>query len=556
MKCANEVPAMTAASDSTPSPKVKLPQGTVVGTTLQEGYPHAIEAFKGVPYALPPTGERRFRSPEKVQPSEDTINASKFGPRAPAQQFLIIGPTLDESEDCLTVNVFRQARHSNSTTLPVMVYFHGGAFNRGNAAMHNTASMVGWSEAPFIGVSFGYRIGALGFLPSKLSAEEGALNLGLKDQLCLLDWVEENIQHFGGNKNNVTLMGLSAGAHSIGHHILNYEEGKAPKFHRAIIESGAPTSRAVRNPDAEIHEKQFDDFLKELECPSSLSASETFNYLRSLPISAITKAQTKVFRKYNPSLRWAFQPVIDGEIIRGRPIDAWRDGRWHKVPIMTGFQGNEGSLYVNKKMSKSSEFLEFWKTLLPQLSDDDIQTINQLYPDPNEVPDSIYKETRLEHGVGPMYKRIEAAYAQYAYVAPVTQTAWFAGQDVPVYLYHWAMRRNVVDGARHGDNMLYGMRDPAICSYSKTQDKLSGILHAYITSFICTGSPNTLDGSYGSRPEWQSYNKAQPRVMIFGKDNEEFIGGQNIGEPAVMIDDNYAKKESEFWWSRVELSQQ
>ena len=81
--------------------------------------------------------------------------------------------------------------------------------------MHDTASMVGWSELPFIGISFGYRVGALGFLPSKLSAAEGALNLGLKDQICLLDWVEENVHHFGGDKGNVTLIGLSAGAHSV-----------------------------------------------------------------------------------------------------------------------------------------------------------------------------------------------------------------------------------------------------------------------------------------------------------------------------------------------------
>lgn len=152
----------------------------------------------------------------KVPNSQDTIDASQFGPRAPAQLFVKVGPTLEESEDCLTVNVFRQARHSDASTLPVAVYFHGGAFNRGNAAMHDTASMVGWSELPFIGVSFGYRIGALGFLPSKLSATEGALNLGLKDQICLLEWVEENIHHFGGDKNNVTLVGLSAGAHSVG----------------------------------------------------------------------------------------------------------------------------------------------------------------------------------------------------------------------------------------------------------------------------------------------------------------------------------------------------
>ncbi|KAI4960804.1 hypothetical protein J4E86_002429 [Alternaria arbusti] len=537
-------------------PEVKITQGTLLGMTLQGDYPRAVEAFRGVPYALPPTGERRFRPPQKVAPSQDTIDASSFGPRAPAQQLMIVGPKLEESEDCLTVNVFRQAQPDKATALPVAVYLHGGAFNRGNAAMHDTASMVGWSESPFIAVSFGYRIGALGFLPSKLSVAEGALNLGLKDQICLLDWVEENIEHFGGDKNNVTLIGLSAGAHSIGHHLLNYEEGVKPKFHRVIIESGAPTSRAVRNPDAEIHEMQFKDFLEEVECPSTLPESEVFSYLRKLPTSTIAKAQTKVFQKYNPSLRWAFQPVIDNEIIRRRPIDAWRTGKWYKMPIMTGFQGNEGSLYVNKKMSTSSEFLDFWKTLLPQMSDDDIRTIHKLYPDPTEVPDSIYKETRLEHGVGAMYKRIEAAYAHYAYVAPVRQTAFFASHDAPVYLYHWAMRRDIVDGARHADNMFYEMRDPKFIAKSKSQDELSGILHAYITSFICTGTPNGLEGTYANRTEWKSYDRADPKVMIFGRDNEEFIGGEIIGEPAIMVDDTYAKEESDFWWSKVELSQQ
>lgn len=198
------------------SPKIQLPQGTVVGTVSQEKYPHAVEAWKGIPYALPPTGERRFRPPEKVGKSEATIDATKFGPRAPAKQFVRVGPELEESEDCLTVNVFRQAKDDQSASLPVAVYIHGGAFNRGNAAMHDTAAMVGWSEQPFVAVSFSYRIGALGFLPSKLSAKEGALNLGLKDQICLLDWVEENIGYFGGNKDHITLIGLSAGAHSVG----------------------------------------------------------------------------------------------------------------------------------------------------------------------------------------------------------------------------------------------------------------------------------------------------------------------------------------------------
>lgn len=329
-----------------------------------------------------------------------------------------------------------------------------------------------------------------------------------------------------------------------------------PKFQRVIIESGAPTSRAVRQPDAEIHEMQFRDFLKEVECPESLPTSKVFSYLRSLPTAVVAQAQTKVFHKYNPSLRWAFQPVIDNEIIRGRPIDAWRAGRWHKVPIMTGFQGNEGSLYVNKKMATSSEFLDFWRTLLPQMSDADIQEIDRLYPDPSKNPNSVYGETRLAHGVSPMYKRIEAAYAQYAYVAPVRQTAFFASENVPVYLYHWALQRDVIDGARHADNMFFEMRDPKICAQSKSQNEMSGILHAYITSFICTGSPNMLAGAFGSRPEWKIYDRDDAKVMIFGKDNTECIGGSNIGEHAALVDDEFAEKESEFWWSKVELSQQ
>jgi carboxylesterase type B len=207
-------------------PKVVLPQGTVLGIAETGPYPHVVECFKGIPYAKQPVGERRFCPPVKLDlpvfPNNVFIDASQFGPRAPAKQLVVQGPKLEESEACLTVNVFRQGkrtaendREASTQLLPVAVYFHGGAFNRGNAAMHDTASMVGWSELPFIGVSFGYRLGALGFLPSKLSAQEGVLNLGLKDQICLLQWVESNIAFFGGNKDEVTLIGLSAGAHSV-----------------------------------------------------------------------------------------------------------------------------------------------------------------------------------------------------------------------------------------------------------------------------------------------------------------------------------------------------
>jgi carboxylesterase type B len=204
---------MMAALSTRPS--VTLPQGQVIGIQLEEEFPVTVDAFLGIPYAFPPVGERRFKPAFKVPESTEPIDASKYGPAAPGKALLAGGPKLEQSEDCLTANIFRPATTSEASNMPVAVYIHGGAFNRGSATMHDTASMVAWSESPFIGVSFGYRIGALGFLPSSLSKKEGILNLGLRDQVHLLEWVRDNIAKFGGDPANVTLFGLSAGAHSV-----------------------------------------------------------------------------------------------------------------------------------------------------------------------------------------------------------------------------------------------------------------------------------------------------------------------------------------------------
>ncbi|CAG9975122.1 unnamed protein product [Clonostachys byssicola] len=399
--------------ENTP-PWVQIAQGIYIGTILTLDLPRSIEAFQGIPYAKPPIGNLRFRPPEKVEVSSNTYDATRLGPAAPGKQ-LLPGSAMTYSEDCLTVNIYRVARVDveNATgLLPVVVYFHAGAFNRGTSSSHNTASMLAWSSQPFVAVSFNYRLGALGFLPSTATANQGLLNLGLKDQIALLDWVQENIASFGGNPLEVTLMGLSAGAHS----------------------------------------QQFAEFLCEVGSPENASDDEIFDFLRSVPLEVITQAQETIFDRYNTSLRWAFQPVIDGEIIRRPPLDTWRLGLWHKMPILTGFCRNEGSLYVNKSMQTSSQFNDFFGNLLPKLSKADNNQLKELYPDPTMQPRCQYVETRS--GVGAQYKRVEAAYAHYAYVAPVRQTANFASAAMtqPVYLYQWAAVSSELNGARHGDN--------------------------------------------------------------------------------------------------------
>lgn len=346
---------------------------------------------------------------------------------------------------------------------------------------------------------------------------------------------------------------LESDNHQIGHHLNHYEEGKAPLFHKVVIESGASTSRAVRPYDAPIHEQQFSDFLKEAGCPENLSHEESFKYLRSQPIETIERAQNAVFDSYNPSLRWAFQPVIDGEVIPRPPLETWHSGKWHKVPIMTGFCRNEGSLYVNKQMSKSSEFPHFFAELLPLLSKEDVEFIDKLYPDPLTNPDSPLKETR--EGLGAQFKRIENAYGHYAYVAPVRQTAELAADSAPVYLFQWALEAWVVDGARHADNMRYEVCEPKVLKISKTQEEIARTLNAYVTSFIITGDPNAVKGDLADRPKWVAYNTTEPKAMVFGEKNKELVGGKP-GPAAECVADDWGRKESEFWWSKVTISQQ
>ncbi|XMA16453.1 hypothetical protein WAI453_009244 [Rhynchosporium graminicola] len=527
-------------------PQVKIAQGLIVGTVLDHRFPAPIDAFMGLPYAEAPIGQRRFRRAVPLPRSNRTIKAQAYGPICPGKQ-LLSGKSAPNSEDCMTVNIFRQKPTTDERLLSILRRV--GLINI--AMMHNTGSMVGWSESPFIGISFNYRIGALGFLPSKLTYEEDIVNIGLHDQVFMLQWVQNNIEAFGGDKNDVTIFGLSAGAHSIGHHILNYKEGVTPLFHKAVIESGAPTSRAVHPYDAQVHEDQFALFVSEAGCIDVPRDSIT-SCLRSQPEKVVVAASTAVFDQYNPSLRWAFQPVIDNEIIHQCPIDAWASGKWHQVPIMTGHVTNEGTYYVPASTTNGEDFTSFWNVLLPHYTTEDSDTIDALYADP--AVDETYKDTRdlQAIGVGPQFKRVEASYAQYAYVCPVRQTADISSsfQEPPVYVFHWALNKTVKGGANHGDNIYYKDFQDEVTSISEAQREVSGKYHAYVTSFITQGDPNAIQGRFADRPKWEKYNRKSEGVMTFGKGNDERAGGTGVGIAAQMLGSEWVKKECDFWWKK------
>ncbi|KAK2740531.1 hypothetical protein FQN55_008874 [Onygenales sp. PD_40] len=539
------------------APSVTIRQGTVIGAVLRGDLPQPVEAFRGIPYALPPTGERRFRPPEPVYASEGTIDGTGYGKRCASPPLLLL---FGWSEDCLNLNIFRPQARNNTEKLPVAIYFHGGAFNAGSGPSHNSASMVAWSEKPFIAVNFNYRLGAFGFLSSTLAAQEGSLNAGLHDQILLMKWVQENIEAFGGDPNQITLFGLSAGAHSIGHHVMHYNETAPPLFHRVMIESGAATSRAVYPYDAKLHERQFDEFLVAAGC-FGLTDNQTLPCLRSKYALTIARASSKVFNAYDKSDRWAFQPVIDGSIIRQAPITLWKSGKWNKVPILTGYNTNEGTSFVPSTISTSEEFLKFFQLLIPSMPTTDLNKLDALYPDPLKYPDSPYVETR-NIPVGPEFKRIQAAYAHFAYICPVRQTAHLASasQSAPVYLYHWALNKTVKGGANHGDQVEYETFNPYVRRISDAQEEIAGTLHAYFTSFITTGDPNGVrSGRFGERPVWKAFGggrwKRNRTLMLFGEGNDERAGGEGTGVPAQMVLDDWSERECEFWSKRSILTE-
>lgn len=206
------------------APAATINQGTYIGVTVQKSkrFPKAFEAFRGVPYARDTSGQNRFHPPQRLPASTKTINAARWGQACPTDG--VVRPGM--GENCLNLNVYRPAgligqngylkyNTAKKAKLPVIVYVHGGGFNAGRGIERNMASFVSWADDAIVSVNFNYRIGALGFLPSDVTARAGLLNLGLRDQQMALEWVKENIDAFGGDPDNITVMGLSAGAHSV-----------------------------------------------------------------------------------------------------------------------------------------------------------------------------------------------------------------------------------------------------------------------------------------------------------------------------------------------------
>lgn len=329
---------------------------TTTGGVVRGVAERGVLAWRGIPYASPPTGERRFRAPEPPSPWRGVRDARHFGPAAPQDrgQFVGIDATTPQSEDCLTVNVVAPAGSKPGDSLPVLVFIHGGAYAVGSSREFPRQGEALVREGGIVYVSFNYRLGGLGYVDfTAWSTKERPIdsNLGLRDQVRALEWVRDNVDAFGGDPASVTLCGESSGANAVT--TLMTVPAAEGLFARAIAQS-SPTNAVY---PADVAERWAGDFLEILsrvvrdDDLESTSHEDATALLDRASTRAIVKATARLFLRTPDDQPGSIflSPVIDGDFLPERPLDAFKAGRAHRVPLVIGTNDREGSVFTGRR---------------------------------------------------------------------------------------------------------------------------------------------------------------------------------------------------------------
>lgn len=316
------------------------PEVDTSGGRLRGSETAGIRVFRGVRYARPPVGALRFLPPEPVEPQPGCVDATRMGPAAPqyALPFFgwISGAGVAPGEDCLSLNVWTPGL--DGAKRPVLVWIHGGGFmvGSGSTPLYDGTDLC--RRGDLVVVTINYRLGAQGFAHLKYALGEGferSSNLGVRDQIAALEWVRENIAHLGGDPDNVSVFGQSAGAMSIGA-LLGAPQARR-LFRQAICQSGAADH--VIDPEQAANLAWV--FVDELGgAPASPEA------LGEIPVRQILRAQRATLtRTSNLRRMMVFLPSVDGDVIPEQPLEAIRRGETAGIPLLVGTTLDEWRLF-------------------------------------------------------------------------------------------------------------------------------------------------------------------------------------------------------------------
>ncbi|XP_066589450.1 venom carboxylesterase-6-like [Prorops nasuta] len=349
-------------------PMVTTSLGPVKGIYELTLHGRQIETYRGIPYALPPSGKLRFKPPVPIPQWTGVYPATEFS--APCIQYLHashkpIHERVLGSEDCLYLNVHVPVRENGNTDLmPVIFWIHGGAFQFGTGKDMGPKFLL---DRDVILVTINYRLGPFGFLSTEDTIVPG--NMGLKDQSMALNWTAQNIQAFGGDPNKITLVGLSAGGASVHYQYLS--PLSAGLFQRGISLSGTALDCWTQTENSLEKAKK----LASLMGCSTINNKEMIRCLRYRPARTVSMATVEFMPwMYNPYT--PFGPVVEKSgvmpFISRSPVEIINDREVQDVPWITGVVSEEG-LYPAAEFVDNTEILQHldinWNLIAPHLLD-------------------------------------------------------------------------------------------------------------------------------------------------------------------------------------------
>ncbi|KAJ7923534.1 extracellular triacylglycerol lipase precursor [Mycena leptocephala] len=521
----------------TSTPTVNIGKTSVIGTTG----PDTVDFFGGLPFAQPPLGNLRFRSPVPITTlSGSRFDATSWGAGCPQILTETPGPVL--SEDCLNLNIFRPAGTRANAKLPVMVWIYGGDFRIGAAASYNGSTLVEYSTtrgSPIIYVNFNYRLGSLGFPTGFEAGAKKALNLGLRDQIAALSWIQENIEHFGGDKKKVTLFGESAGAIAIADLFLN---SNLDKYIRgAIFESGTMgTNRLLLPSDGQ---GLWTFFLSMIPACANTSATYTsFECLRNVPVDEIVTAHATAVA--TAVIGWS--PTIDGPggLIPKLPSKLMAEGHFSRIPFISGTNLDEGTLFVDPSVATPDDLRLYIASQLPGITDPvqmnaTIDRMMELYPD---IPalGSPFGTGNETFGLSGQWKRGAAISCDVNFAGVRrgwTQAASKYGVKTYAYLFTDPQLDTGFLGIPHASEVSYVYGRPVITfvtpGSTEAFDALSPVMMDYWISFASTLDPNDDKGV--KRPLWAKFTPSHQAVMQLHAENVTMIPDDFRVEPIEFI---------------------
>jgi para-nitrobenzyl esterase len=477
--------SLAPATEPTNDPAlVKTESGVIQGAVAK-----AVISWKGIPYAAPPVGKMRWRVPQPAKPWTGVRPATQLGPAC------MQADNVAKSEDCLTLNIWRPA--SAASKAPVMVWFHGGAMVHGSASLYPGGALSAQGVAV---VTVNFRLGRLGYFAHPALAAESPGdprgNYGYLDQRAALQWVQRNIAAFGGDPQQVTIFGESAGGGSVLVHLVS--PMSRGLFQRAILESpGAPTARAHVIPSSDLTqaEKIAVDWAHSVGVTAEGAAA--LKQLRALPATALVEGasapQTLAALSAGTTPVGVAMSIIDGRFLPESPDAALAAGHLAMVPVIVGANDRELALGVAK--TKDDVFTVFGPNA--------VQARGLYDPLGDQTLDELKQQV----------------FADKTLVEPARHFANQAARaGLPVWLYRFAYvsqsQRGQLMGTQHGFEIPFVLNVPSALvgadKVTPTDKIMAAVASAYWAQFGKTGDPNGA-----GRPTWPRYDPSVDRLIHF-----------------------------------------